>query len=743
MAEAPRSPSLDDRSYRELFAEAVARIPVHTPEWTNHNDADPGITLLQLWAYMAETLVYRANLIPERNRLAFLRLLGVERRAARAATGIVSFDNRRGPLEVVPIERDLELAAGTVPFRTEGDVAVLPIESRSFVKRRVPMDETTEAEIEAEYGSLYASFAEPGVEFEYYETAAVDWGPAGRTPLDLAETVDGALWLALLARPGDDVELVRGAIGNSVLSLGIVPDLTGSEQHLPPSGTEPLANGPDLVFEVPDIGTPLSEDPGDRRASYVPLASTGAADLVRDPGVVKVDLPPRASLGMWALDPTEDGVGDFPPALEGDDAAQLVSWLRIRPETAEGEGASGTSGTSPVRLTWVGINATMVRQRSHVASETLGRGSGLAEQTVQLANTPVLLDGLRLTVGGERWRRVDDLTTAGPEAPLLRGPVRALTDGTDRAAVYTIERATGTVRFGDGVHGRRPPPGAVIEAAYDHGGGRAGVVAAGAISRGTRLPAGVRVTNPLPTWGGDEPESVEEAEKRIPGFVRHRDRLVTADDYREIVLRTPGIDLGRVEVLPVFDPALPDIGSPGAVTLMLIPRYDASRPDAPEPDRTFLDAVCAHLDPRRLVTTELHLRGPDYQPVWVSIGVEAQPGRDVAVVRESVKRAVRSFLSPLGSGNRGPGWPLSTDVERLAIWVEAARVDGVGKVVGVRLSGRDGVDADRVEISGLGLPRLAGLSVRRGVPQSLDELRGGAPPAGPPRLPIPYVPEEC
>ena len=70
-------PVLDPRGYREILNEAIRRIPAHNPEWTNHSDSDPGITLLQLFAFMAESVIYRANRIPERNRLKFLRLLGV------------------------------------------------------------------------------------------------------------------------------------------------------------------------------------------------------------------------------------------------------------------------------------------------------------------------------------------------------------------------------------------------------------------------------------------------------------------------------------------------------------------------------------------------------------------------------------------------------------------------------------------------------------------------------------------
>lgn len=42
-------------------------LPAHTPEWTNHNEGDPGVTMLQLFAFLTESLLYRANLVPERD----------------------------------------------------------------------------------------------------------------------------------------------------------------------------------------------------------------------------------------------------------------------------------------------------------------------------------------------------------------------------------------------------------------------------------------------------------------------------------------------------------------------------------------------------------------------------------------------------------------------------------------------------------------------------------------------------
>src|SRR5262249_6035701 len=152
-------PSIDDRRYADLLQEAIARIPVHTPEWTNFNRSDPGITLVELFAFLTETMLYRANLIPERNRRAFLSLLGIPLSPARSAQGLITLANERGPLSTVTLAHGLEVQAGDVPFRTDAGLDVLPAEGRVYYKRPVPLT----PDLEARYRQLYASFLIDGL----------------------------------------------------------------------------------------------------------------------------------------------------------------------------------------------------------------------------------------------------------------------------------------------------------------------------------------------------------------------------------------------------------------------------------------------------------------------------------------------------------------------------------------------------------------------------------------------------
>src|SRR5215207_3745791 len=105
-------PKIDDRRYDQLVDEAISRIPVHTPEWTNFNRSDPGVTLIEVFAFLAENILYRSNQIPERNRLKFLSLLGVPLQPATSARGLVTFANERGPLQTFTLNAGLEVRAG-------------------------------------------------------------------------------------------------------------------------------------------------------------------------------------------------------------------------------------------------------------------------------------------------------------------------------------------------------------------------------------------------------------------------------------------------------------------------------------------------------------------------------------------------------------------------------------------------------------------------------------------------------
>lgn len=123
------SPKLDDRSFQDIVEEAIGMIPRYAPEWTNHNPSDPGITLIELAAWMTDLLLYRLNQVPEKNYVAFLNLLGIKLRPPRAARSLLQFKVVEGSgKQRVPRGTQVSTPqAGddqTVTFETAGDLVV-------------------------------------------------------------------------------------------------------------------------------------------------------------------------------------------------------------------------------------------------------------------------------------------------------------------------------------------------------------------------------------------------------------------------------------------------------------------------------------------------------------------------------------------------------------------------------------------------------------------------------------------
>lgn len=784
---------LDDRTFEQWYAETVSRIPVHTPEWTNFNESDPGITLIQLFSFMTENLLYRSNRIPEASRRKFLTLLGIGLQPASPGKGLVIFRNERGPVEALYFIADQEVRAGKVPFRTRTAVDILPVSAAAYYKK--PQPSLPEATKEEYRRRTYPTFLNSSSDqLQFYRTTALEPPTIGNLPrVDLTDsingTIDGTLWVALVAPQNVPLDMVRQAIKGHTLSLGIYPAPACPGKVLLPvfSQENQLTPNPGLIFEIasPQNDTILSHVP-----NYKRLIPESAENVLETPGIVQLRLPTdEQQLQLWDYDPREEGTGEFPPLIEDKELKQrIVTWIRIRlPDVSQDDTGTQQPTSQPgqrsqqqARLTWVGANAARVIQAIRVTGELIGIGTGAPDQAYKLANAPVIVgtaarstptdtsftDTFVLEIqdgqnGWERWQNIDDLYAA-----------RA----TDK--VYYLDPEAGQVTFGSGLRGMRPPLGRNIRVSYDYGGGPDGQVGIGAINKSAALPGGFKVENPLPTWGTSPGETVAEGEQNISRYLRHRDRLVTSSDFRDITLRTPGVNIGRVEVLPLFKPThqAETQSTAGVITVLVIPKTDPAQPDAPVPNRLFLDTICSWLDPRRLVTSEVYVCGPQYVEIWFSIGVVTMAGQGREDVSRRVRDAIRTYLSPLNGGPPvapeaaldtncppdvstttnnpcpqlvGMGWPLNTPVQVQDIAAVASRVSGVRYVTAARLGmlvpGTKTIIAvdEPVPIAGLQLPRLIDISVSEGSAADLSIFQSQSATSSPDLVPVPLLPQKC
>jgi predicted phage baseplate assembly protein len=727
-----RPPALDDRSFQDLVDEVLARIPAHVPEWSNPRVGDPGRTLVELFAWLVDTLLYRANLVPEKQRLQFLRLLGVPLRPAMPARGLVSLGFEDANPAATTL-RALSTIKGPVPFETLGEITVLPVTAACFIKRRPSAAEL--ATLGPILGALPSVYDLRGRTPGYYVTTPVFAEAAVPAGVDLVrDAVDASLWIALVAGEDTPVAAVRATLGGAegvgqLLNVGFAPAIEA----------EALQPGVDRQVAVPHVfelttmrGTTLD---------YLTLeAIADTSQGLTRRGVMRLALPGESAIGAPPADeadPLLAGVGDRPPRLD-DPAlgARVVTWVRLRP----------TRRLDSLRVSWAGINAVEIDQRRTVFNRVFGASTGTADQEHRLPGDSVDPGSLSVQVesnaGWVTWAPIGDLALADRDAE-----------------VYQLDAEAGTVRFGDGVRGRVPPSGARLRVELMRaGGGATGNLPPGtlksmetAVGLAGPVDRRIAVTQALPTEGGQAAESMAEAERRIPGWVRHRDRAVTAHDFRSVAAETPGVALGRVEVLPQFKPQQRRSGVAGVVSVVVWPQKPAWYPPNPRADQPLIEAVHAWLDDRRPLATELYVMGCDYVPVAVSAGVALREGapRDevLANVREAVRRSLWSLFP---GGTEGSGWTLGRSVRQRELEVVVAQVPGVAEVIGVNLFA---LDDGRWALASGAAGNAAITMERWQLPELLAVVAEvGEPSDDPSRLPNPYggseiaipvVPEVC
>jgi hypothetical protein len=737
---------LDDRNFDDLVKELIARIPAHTPEWTNPQVGDPGRTLIDLFAWLADALLYRVNLLPERQRLEFLRLLNIPMKPARAATGLLSVVGKNSKTDRSIYVPQYTKVKGPVDFETVEEISVLPVSGMVFAKRR-PTKEEREvvASIKEELEQVYnigTDTSEQYVTTPLFHDLRMDY-----SGFDFAlDTIDQSIWIALLAAEGD--EALKAAVkksfdpdddGVKVIRIGIEPrvKLIEFDDYV----QQPQAMNELWQWEMPS--TRIDNNESVYTIPYVPLdIRDDATDGFVKRGIVQLVLPVSNQIALPENNIDRDifaGTGNRPPRIDDEKIAKrLVSWIRLRPKRT----------SAGLALDWVGINAVRIDQLRTVRNVIVATANGAPDLTVNLPGVSVEESSFQLEVEekdvGYRSWKASPLHMAG---------------GADK--VFELDGEAGTIRFGDGLRGVIPEEGRRIRInQMRFGGGKSGNTAPGNL-KSIAIPD-LEVIQAIATQEGKDAETLDEAEKRIPQVLKHRDRAVTADDYRQIASETPGMELGRVEVLPRFKPQQKLFDILGVISVMVLPAVPLRRPPNPRPDRNILSRVHGYVDQRRPIGVELYVIGVEYIPLGVGVTVTIREGFQKIQVLQNVRSALYDFLWPLSPGGHGQtGWPLGQAVDNQELAVIVARVSGVLTVEGVTLFARNtdkkwervgsGLE-HRVTLKEWQLPELLTVVAIEGEEPLTDlndalEEEGGLGVAGTDgsdkKVAVPVVPEIC
>lgn len=221
------APHLDDRRFQHFVDDAKRYVQQRCPEWTDHNVSDPGVTLIEAVAHMADQIVYRLNRVPEKNHLAFLDLLGVTLFPPSAARADVTFWLSAPQAEAVVLPAGTEVATGrteteeAVSFATEEDLTVVPCELAAVLRQEAgttPEDRSQDI-LGGSDVAVFAPAPQPGDTLLFGLSAAV---PRCAAVLRLDSRVDGVgvdprqpplVWEAWTADGWIECELAEDSTG--------------------------------------------------------------------------------------------------------------------------------------------------------------------------------------------------------------------------------------------------------------------------------------------------------------------------------------------------------------------------------------------------------------------------------------------------------------------------------------------------------------------------------------------------
>lgn len=457
-----------DRPFEEIFRELRERIPRYNPQWTNFNDSDPGITLLQLFAWLAEMTLHRMGDVPRKTYLKFAQLLGLELRAPSPATVRLVFTPK-------PSERPQTIRNGA-RYAARAETGNLVFE-------------TTEAldVIGAALAGLFAlaDGAIRRIELPILPEVAPFW-PLGRNP-----SPGDALYLAFKPNPGNP----RPFPGKMrFLALRPAADTDGVAER---------AGAPerDLVPPV-DLIWEYAPDPARDLWQRLVVYADDTVALTRD-GYIDVEGPRDIAPGALA-------------AL----AAQLPAphyWLRVRLDQN-----SYAPGRAPYLDHFLPNAVDAVNLTTEGRAE-LGASNGRADQRFELPRRPVDADSLRIEVtlaGGALetdWRRVDDFhaSGAGDKHFALNAAAGAIRFGDGASGL--IPPAGALIAAPLWRHG---------------GGAAGNTVMAGAVKTMVDQVAGIeQVVNPRAAAGGADEQDLDDFIRVAPGRLRGERGAVTAGDF--------------------------------------------------------------------------------------------------------------------------------------------------------------------------------------------------------------------
>lgn len=683
----PKS-DLDDRAFQDLVDECLLRIPRYCPEWTNYNPSDPGITLIELFAWMTDQMFQRFNQVPRRNYVAFLELLGVRLKPPTPAKAYLSFYLSASLPQTYTIPAGTEVATEetseqpAVVFTTEQPLRIGNPRIRHFLSAPTPEDQPQ---------SLRDRFLGSW-------TMERDGSWHGQeVPCFNDDPQPGNCFYLVFdsSAPSKGNTLAITFKGSAATTTGINPDN-------PPRRWEAW-NGnfwePILLQEIDDQTQGFS-----------------FSELVRLGG------NPLSGADVILHLPQE-----WPETVFVTYQGRWIRCLYSQPNLSQ---AGYSSSPRIVGISARSIGGTVeAYQSALIRNEVLGESDGTPGQSYQLQGAPVLPrksdEYILVTPPGgvpQIWQEVADFADSRPEdlhytidsltgrvqfGPLIRESAhkveqiqfRRRSQQLPGESIYLPDSANAnTVEVsatsgGERQYGAVPSRGSMIQmVAYRVGGGDKGNVQRETITvLKTAVPYVARVVNHQPARDGSNAESLEQAVVRTPRLLRTRNRAVTVEDFETLALEGGDGAIARALCMSAMKKE-----EAGQVRLLLVPQVDTTRiaTEGISPDKFNLSAnleqkVLSYLDERRLLGVQVTCGQPEYVGVSVQTEVALEPEYNHTAAQQQIllelQSALYQFLNPINGGPERRGWPFGRPVYSSDIVTLLQKIAGVRYLGAVQL----------------------------------------------------------
>lgn len=643
-------PDLDDRRWDDLVADATDLLRQYAPQLTTREPSDPALTLVEMFAYLVEQLIYRLNQVPAKSQIAFLNLLGITRAPAQPARTLLTFTSVAGRTAVVPAGVQAQ-TKGTesqppVVFQTEADCRVVP----AAVEKVFVVEKTANGA----------------------EGVPVDITAAMLPPDPVGTRV-------ALTPPNRDRTMLLFGLSKDFTLQAEVLDVYLEIEYQVKDVDEPA---PALLATTKwtfssDTGSAVGADPKKEPRDWPELAVEIAPAVIGPSHTGRVRLRVPASPAWTAQNPVD--WNRKPAGADARDPARRWIGLVLQHPAA-------VQTVTVRRLLLNTVPASTALSAGRNAPEVVGVATGNA-QVLPLRNRPVFLDRsapeplhhVVVEVDGTPWRLADPDTIA----PLT----------------YQLDPSSAEITFGVPAGRPAPPRGATVTARYRHAAsGAAGNVAAGAVTMPAEGIADIAgVTNPVRGAGGQDEEPVEAAKLRAPQLLRTRDRAITAEDY-EFLARDAAPGIAKVRCLPAYVDKTRGpwtfaglVRAPGNVQVLVVPEAEF-RVARPEPSVALVHQVISVLDAARDVTAALRVSGPRYLAIKVFVRAKVFPGAvsgghtTVPDVEAEIRRRITEFLHPTRGGNTGEGWEIGQNLYASDVYRAIKPGDHIGYISELRLT---------------------------------------------------------